>query len=351
MPLPAHSLYKNFDPDRHAERLVPMLEELRRLPRVEAEDYNRIVRRYPRLEGGAYSKSEVIRAFRRFAPRFGWEDGNAFIARLRMKPVRTLSGVAPVTVLTKPFPCPGRCVFCPSDVQMPKSYLSREPGAQRAAQHRFDPYGQTLGRLLTYHHNGHLVDKVELIVLGGTWSSYPEPYQVWFIKRCFDAMNDFRSSLAEELPHDLRGDVDFTELAEEIEGGGDKTYNEVVQAFLRERLDGRLTDDGERARWSELEEAHRRNEQAEARCVGLVLETRPDHVDPGEVERLRRLGATKIQIGVQSLDEEVLRLNGRGHDVPSSRRALVMLRSAGFKLHIHWMPNLLGAEPEGDAAD
>ncbi|MEO1088554.1 MAG: radical SAM protein, partial [Acidobacteriota bacterium] len=125
----------------------------------------------------------------------------------------------------------------------------------------------------------------------------------------------------------------------------------VVQAFLRDRLDGRLTDDIERAEWSELESAHRRNENAEARCVGLVLETRPDHVDPKEVERLRRLGATKIQIGIQSLDDEILRRNGRGHDVPSSRKAMVMLRSAGFKLHIHWMPNLLGAEPADDAAD
>ncbi|MEM1183304.1 MAG: tRNA uridine(34) 5-carboxymethylaminomethyl modification radical SAM/GNAT enzyme Elp3 [Acidobacteriota bacterium] len=351
MPQPAHSHYKNFDPDQHAERLVPMLEELRSLGAVDHKIYNQIVRRYPRLEGGAYSKSEVIRAFRRFAPRFGWEDGNSFIARLRMKPVRTLSGVAPVTVLTKPFPCPGRCIFCPSDVRMPKSYLSREPGAQRAAQHRFDPYGQTLGRLLTYHHNGHLVDKVELIILGGTWSSYPEPYQIWFVKRCFDAMNDFRAELAEELPHDVRGDLDFEELSEEVEGGGEKTYNEVVQKFLRERLAGRLTDDVERARWSELEGAHAVNEHAEARCVGLVLETRPDHLDAAEVERLRRLGATKVQVGIQSLDDEVLRLNGRGHDVESSRRALVMLRSAGFKLHIHWMPNLLGADPSSDARD
>ncbi len=74
---------------------------------------------------------------------------------------------------------------------MPKSYLSREPGAQRAAQHDFDPYGQALGRLLTYHHNGHPVDKVELIVLGGTWSFYPEEYQIWFVRRLFDALNDF----------------------------------------------------------------------------------------------------------------------------------------------------------------
>ena len=351
-PQPAHSHYKSFDPEQHAETLVPMLEELRRLDRLDGSTYNQLVRRYPRQGGGSYSKSELIRAYRRFAPRFGWQDGQAFIARLRMKPIRTLSGVAPVTVLTKPFPCPGKCIFCPSDVRMPKSYLSREPGAQRAAQHRFDPYGQTMGRLLTYHHNGHLVDKVELIVLGGTWSSYPESYQVWFILRCFEAMNDFRAEFAEQLPHDLRGNIDFEQLEEEVDGASlTRSYNEVVRGFLRDRLGGRLVEEGESATWSQLEQAHRENERAEARCVGLVLETRPDHVTPKEVVRLRRLGATKIQIGIQTLDDEILARNGRGHDVAASRRSLALLRGAGFKLHVHWMPNLLGASPESDAVD
>ena len=105
--------------------------------------------------------------------------------------MRSQSGVTPLTVLTKPFPCPGQCIFCPNDVRMPKSYLSDEPGAQRAAQNRFDPYLQTWNRLAAFDATGHPVDKVELIVLGGTWSFYPETYQVRFVERCLEAMSDF----------------------------------------------------------------------------------------------------------------------------------------------------------------
>ncbi|MEM8932149.1 MAG: tRNA uridine(34) 5-carboxymethylaminomethyl modification radical SAM/GNAT enzyme Elp3 [Acidobacteriota bacterium] len=344
-----------FDPDAHADRLVPLIEALRAAPPLQGDDYNQLIRRHPPATGGAFSKTQILRGFRQFRTRYDWGDEAPFLAKVRLKPVRTLSGVAPVTVLTKPFPCPGKCVFCPNDVRMPKSYLSREPGAQRAAQHRFDPYAQTLGRLLAYHGNGHRVDKVEMIVLGGTWSFYPEDYQVWFIKRCFDAMNDFSSELALHWPELAPGPLGF-ETIDEIDGrllneGGETTYNKAIAAYLRDHLDGRLLDHEESASWAALDAVHRRNETAEARCVGLVLETRPDHLDVAEAIRLRRLGATKIQIGIQSLDDGVLAQNKRGHTVEESRRAMALLRGFGFKLHVHWMPNLLGSTPEMDAVD
>ena len=342
-----------FDPEAHAPQLVPLIEALRAAPPLRGDDYNQLVRQHPPATGGAFSKTQILRGFRQFRERYGWGDEAPFLAKVRLKPVRTLSGVAPVTVLTKPFPCPGKCVFCPNDVCMPKSYLSREPGAQRAAQHRFDPYAQTLGRLLAYHGNGHRVDKVEMIILGGTWSFYPEDYQVWFVKRSFDAMNDFSASMALDWPELPGGPLDFASI-EEIDGraiDGDAAYNQVVGAYLREHLDGRLLDTAESATWDELDAAHRRNETAEARCVGLVLETRPDHLDVAEATRLRRLGATKVQIGIQSLDDEVLALNKRGHTVEESRLAMALLRGFGFKLHVHWMPNLLGSTPERDAED
>ncbi|MEM6797191.1 MAG: radical SAM protein, partial [Acidobacteriota bacterium] len=327
-----------FNPEEHADRIVPMIEALRGLEALDSKTYQQVIRRFPRKGGGAYSKSEIIRTFRRFAAEQGWADEAGFVTRLRMKPIRTLSGVAPVTVLTKPYPCPGQCIFCPSDVRMPKSYLSREPGAQRAAQHRFDPYGQTLGRLLTFHHNGHQVDKIELIILGGTWSSYPEPYQIWFVLRCFEAMNDFRAEIADTLPPDIQGDLDFDQIDEEVDGSDlVRSYNQVVRDFLRRSLGGKLIEDAESATWEQLERAHRLNERAEARCVGLVAETRPDSLTPREAHRLRRLGCTKVQIGIQSLDDRVLALNKRGHDSAATRRALELLRSAGFKLHVHWM--------------
>lgn len=344
-----------FDPDAHEAELVPLIEALRAAPAPLGEDYHQIVRRFPPRAGGAFSKSQILHGFRRFRERYGWHDEAELAAKVRMKPIRTLSGVAPVTVLTKPYPCPGKCIFCPNDVRMPKSYLSREPGAQRAAQFRFDPYAQTLGRLLAYYGNGHRVDKVEMIILGGTWSFYPEAYQVWFVKRCFDAMNDFSADLADERPELARGRLDYASI-DEIDGrlleeGAETTYNKAVSGYLREHLDGALLDHEESATWDELEAAHRANETAEARCVGLVLETRPDHLDLAEAERLRRLGATKVQVGLQSLDDVVLAKNKRGHDAAASRRALALLRGFGFKLHVHWMPNLLGSTPASDAED
>jgi elongator complex protein 3 len=338
-----------FDPAEHESELEGLLAALHL--GLDDRELQRLLRRHPKKTGATFSKSEIIRGFRHLAPRLGLSEAE-LVARLRAKPVRTASGVAPVTVLTKPYPCPGKCIFCPNDVRMPKSYLSREPGAQRAAQHDFDPYGQALGRLLTYHHNGHPVDKVELIVLGGTWSFYPEEYQIYFVRRLFDALNDFCPEEAAESAAHLRGPLSFDPLDETIDGRHmARTYNQVVTAYLRRNQGGELENAAESADWPSLEEAQRRNEKAHARCVGLVIETRPDHLPDEEVLRIRRLGCTKVQIGIQSLDDQVLEKNKRGHDVEATRRAMLKLRAAGFKLHAHWMPNLLGATPESDAED
>ncbi len=378
-----------FEPERHAAELEAIIGAIERAPRFEARDLEDLLRRHPKDGRGFFSKSELIRGYRALRP--GSAAEHAFLDRVRMKPVRTRSGVAPVTVLTKPFPCPGRCIFCPSDVRMPKSYLSSEPGAQRAAEHQFDPYRQTLARLRSYRHTGHPVDKVELIVLGGTWSSYPEGYQVWFILRCLQAMNEF-VHLSSDPPADpLAGfapEVDFRELDETVEGAllapakaaaedadsqrrdpacGEtrrtrtwpsvrqrtlgRSYNEVVSdwtsAHPRAADQARL----QTARWADLEVAQRINETAPVRCVGLSLETRPDRLDAAEALRMRRLGATKVQIGIQSMDDGVLDLNRRGHDTARSRRAVRLLRQAGFKIQAHWMPNLHGSTPAKDRDD
>jgi elongator complex protein 3 len=312
-----------------------------------------ILRRHPRDGSGFYSKSELVRGLR-FLRRRGDVDGLGLpadaelLARLRMKPVRTQSGVAPVTVLTRPHPCPGRCIFCPSDVRMPKSYLSDEPGAQRAAEHQFDPWRQTLSRLLALHNTGHCVDKVELIVLGGTWSSYRESYQVWFLTRCFEALADFAAGV--RALYRLASPIDFRRLERRVEGGGSgPRYNRVVADFLARS--GDPEPGAGAASWEALAEAQRRNEDAAVRCVGLSVETRPDHLDEAEAARIRRLGATKVQLGVQSLDDGVLAANRRGHDVAATRRAFHLLRQAGFKIQAHWMPNLYGSTPERDVED
>lgn len=341
-----------FDPEAHAAELVPILEEIAAAAELDEAGLDRILRRHPKGGRGFFGKSEILRGFRHFVGRglgLGIDEAT-FVARVMRKPVRTLSGVAPVTVLTRPHPCPGRCIFCPSDVSMPKSYLADEPGCQRAADNAFDPYRQTFARLLALHHTGHRLDKVELLVLGGTWSSYPEGYRVWFLERCLAALNAFRPE-DPELPPAPADAVDFAALAaavdaRELPGG----YNHLVGAYLR-RTRGGLAGEGERASTEALETAQRANETAHARLVGLTVETRPDHVSAAEILHLRRLGVTRVQLGLQSLSDAVLAANRRGHDVAASRRAVARLRRAGFKVLAHWMANLHGSDPERDAED
>lgn len=253
------------------------------------------LRRNPMPNGGYLGKHMLVAAYRQLTESGEWQFDPDLLARIRMKPVRTLSGVTTVTVLTKPYPCPGKCIFCPTDVRMPKSYLPDEPGARRALDHAFDPYDQVAARLEALQAIGHPTDKIELLILGGTWSSYRRDYQEWFILRCFDALNEFPST--------------------------------------------------------SLAEAHTLNESTLHRNVGLVIETRPDHIDSEEISWLRGLGVTKIQMGAQSLDDRILELNQRGHTVEETRQAVALLRAAGFKIVLHWMPNLLGARPDSDGID
>lgn len=362
---------RTLDLQTHKASLLEVLTPIIAQP-LTKDEIDQLVRSVSRKAGFTYGRDELIRAYRAFT-----ESGDlppfdpAVVARLKMKPIRTSSGVTPVTVLTKPFPCPGECIFCPNDVRMPKSYLSDEPGAMRAEQNSFDPYLQTYTRLQAYRNIGHPTDKIEVIVLGGTWSFYPETYQIWFIKRIFDALHDFGRgddkrpavNAALRAASQLHPDVNTANV--KISGGDmAQTYNQAVQQVYRAEIErsreaaDRITAGNttrspidEYATWEELEAAHRENETAPSRCVGLVIETRPDHIDESEVRRVRRLGCTKVQIGFQSLNDEVLRKNRRGHTVAATRRAVKLLRAGGFKIHAHWMPNLYGSSPTLDVED
>ena len=340
-----------FEPESYRDDLLAVLGEVAERPSLEPAELKEILRRYPKDGRGFFSKSELIRGLRHLRATGACQlDETMLVERLRMKPIRTLSGVAPVTVLTKPYPCPGRCIFCPSDVRMPKSYLSDEPGAQRAAEHQFDPYRQTMSRLLSFTNTGHEVDKVELIILGGTWSFYPEAYQIWFVERCFDAFNDFGDGVR-DLP-EWQEIVDFRELDERVVGlGGGRRYNRVVDDFASRHSAAGEQVQREQSTWDSLNRAHQVNETSQVRCVGLVVETRPDRLDAREAVRIRRLGATKVQIGIQSTDDRVLELNRRGHTLAQSRAALRLLRAFGFKIHAHWMPNLYGSSVARDIDD
>jgi elongator complex protein 3 len=272
------------------ETAVAALAEVR-----DGVEVTQAIRHHPLPHGGYLGKHHLVHAHNALIRSGEWTPDPSLLPRLRMKPIRTLSGVTTVTVLTKPYPCPGKCVFCPTDVRMPKSYLPDEPGAARALENAFDPFRQTASRLEALQAIGHPTDKIELLILGGTWSAYPRSYQAWFIRRCLDAMNGFDSA--------------------------------------------------------GMEQAQRANDQAARRNVGLVIETRPDHVTLDEIRHLRSLGVTKVQLGAQSLDDAILERNQRGHTVADLRQAMTRLRRAGFKLVLHWMPNLLGATPAGDRLD
>ena len=292
------------------------------------------------------------------------------VRTLQVKPRRTASGVATVTVLTKPWPCSSACLYCPNDVRMPKSYLHDEPACQRAERNWFDPYLQVTARLRTLHQMGHVTDKVELIVLGGTWSDYPEAYQIWYMHELFRALNDMGCEAVVERESKTRREqyqnagiacerddlADWAAKAQARVTAGDASYNETVRSLYAcgTRADGNgwaAAAQWQTATFSQLEALQRENESAEHRCVGLVVETRPDAVTPKRLAMLRRLGCTKLQMGIQSLDEGILAANHRGIGVDRMRQAFEFARIFGFKTHAHFMTNLLGATPESDAAD
>ena len=208
------------------------------------------------------------------------------------KATRTISGVTPVAVMAKPFPCPGDCLYCPSSEDAPKSYTVESPAVLRAIACDFDPARQVELRLRTLVDMGHPVNKVELIVMGGTFLAYPVDYQYSFIKACFDALNGVESA--------------------------------------------------------DLESAQALNETAEHRCVGLCVETRPDWCGPEEVDRMLEFGVTRVELGVQTIDDEIHELTYRGHGVAEIVTATRLLRENGFKVYYHWMPGLPGSSPEHD---
>lgn len=283
-----------------------ILEKIRQSSHWSEQHLRKILLKHPGTNGNLLSKDRLVAGYRHMVQTGAIQPDNRLLSRITMKKTRTMSGIAAVTVLTKPYPCPGKCLYCPNEPNLPKSYIASEPGAQRAIANKFDPYLQTYNRLMALYNTGHNIEKIEMIVIGGTWSHYPQDYQVWFVTECFKALNEFDPS----------------------------------------RTQPKRQNKNESATWTQLEDKQRKNESARSRCIGLSFETRPDNITQEEIIRLRRLGGTKVQIGVQSLDNNILRLNKRGHLVEQTQKAFKLLRMAGFKIHAHWMVNLHGSSPE-----
>lgn len=285
-----------------------------------------------------------------------------FIRSVRMKPRRTASGVATITVITRPHTCSSNCIYCPCDLRMPKSYLANEPACQRAELTFFDPYVQVAARLQALHQMGHSTDKVELIVLGGTWSDYPEGYQYWFIKELFRALNEWPNSpshIQERLDWYSSFGLQNTEealssfVAEQQAAVFDATatYNQAFHKLYDTSRPHQSAWSQMQSAYDELVEQQHSNETAAARVVGLVIETRPDTITPDNLRMFRQLGCTKIQIGIQSTRQEILDANKRQMSAAQIKRAFSLIRLYGFKIHSHLMVNLLGATPEADKRD
>lgn len=231
------------------------------------------------------------------------------------KPTRTLSGVAVVAAMTSPAPCPhGVCVPCPGGVgrreggPTPQSYTGREPAAMRAIQHGYDPYLQVRSRLRQLEEIGHPVDKVDLIVMGGTITSRPLGYQTWFVKSCLEAMNDHPGRY---------GTATFSQYR-----GGRRSFREVAAE----------------------------NETSRVRNVGTTFETRPDWCGPTSIRNMLLLGGTKVELGVQSTDDTLLEKMRRGHSAHDTIEANRALRDAGLKVGFHMMPGLPGSDPSRELA-
>lgn len=243
----------------------------------------------------------LLRHERKFSPKF-IEHIQSFLTKTK---TRSTSGIIALSLFTKGVGCPFSCVYCPNEPGVPKSYFSDEPAVMRAIRHNYDPYKQTLQRLIMFALSNHPVDKVEIIIKGGTFSFYPKTYRRWFVKRIFDACN-----------------VD-------------------VVTYLKS---GKLVNNSSKT----LPLAQTKNEKGKSRIIGMNIETRPDYINEKEIGFLRTLGVTHVEIGVQILDDEVYKLINRGHKVKDVIRATLLLKNAGFKVGYHLMPNLPGSNPKKD---
>lgn len=221
---------------------------------------------------------------------------------LRGKSVRSASGVYMVAVMTKPSPCPKEepCSYCPGGpaAGTPQSYLGNEPALMRGLQTGFDPYLQVRYRLDQYTTIGHRPSKVQLIIMGGTFPATDLDYQEWFVSRCLEAMNDYP----------------------------------------------RVNDHP----WADLESAQKRNGLGKVRCIGITMETRPDWARIPQIDRMLSLGATMVEMGVQSLDDGILAGVKRGSNTADVIEATRNLRDSGLKVGYHMMPGLPGSDPIRD---
>jgi len=263
---------------------VTILEFLKQRIKTEGE-FARLKRKIAkRYKVSLPSNIDLLKAYQSLVTEKKIKKSKLLENLLKTRPVRSLSGIVNVSVLTKPYPCPGKCIFCPTEKGLPKSYLSGEPAVERAKFLKFDPYLQVQKRIEMLKNQGHFVDKVELRIIGGSFTFYQKKYKTWFLKRCFDGAN-LKSS-------------------------------------------------------KNLKEAQKTNEGAKYRIVGISIETRPDLITEKEIKNLRELGVTMVELGVQTIFDDILGYLKTGQKIIDTIKATKLLKDAGFKIMYQMMPNL-----------
>lgn len=223
------------------------------------------------------------------------EEREQALPLLKTKRVRTISGIVVVAVMAKPYPCPhGKCLYCPGgpEVGAPQSYTGREPATLRAIQNEFDPFRQVSNRLAQLRVIGHDIDKIELIIMGGTFLATPEDYQNWFVKRCLEAICQTESSTLEEVGYIC--------------------------------------------------------ETAEQRNTGITVETRPDYCNQLYIDRMLNWGVTRVEIGVQNVRDDIYKFVKRGHCVEDVVQATQLLKDSGLKCVYHMMPGMPQSDLQKD---
>jgi len=278
------------DKDIALREIINILKER---PQATRDDLNRL-----KMKAAAKYKLEKVPSNSELISLLTLQETKQLIPILRRKTTRTISGVTVIATMTKPYPCPQPepCAYCPGGPSQgsPQSYTGHEPAAMRGAQNNFDPYLQVQSRIEQLTAIGHNVDKIELIVMGGTFPATPQEYQTWFIQRCLDAMTGKASA--------------------------------------------------------SLEEAKANAETSRVRNVGITVETRPDWAKQPQIDSLLEMGVTRIELGVQNPDNSIYRLVGRTHTVTDVQEATRIAKDAGLKIVYHMMPGLPGSNREKDIA-
>ena len=291
------------------------------------------------------SKSQILNSYFKAVKEWKLERNQTFETLLRKRAIRSLSWIVPVQVLTKPWPCPGQCIFCPNDPWMPKSYIKSEPWAMRAWLNQFDPMKQTYNRLQSLTTTGHQTDKIEMIILWWSWDAYPKDYKIDFVKQLYDACNTFselKIQTFQTTPQPPAAPITGSKITS-LWGEGDR---EAVERLSKYHFEIENLDE---IKYSEsLEEAIKRNETAKNRIIWLTIETRPDLVNHENCKFWRELWVTRVEMWIQSTNDEVLKLNKRWHDVQKIKDAMYIMRQYWLKISIHLMPWLYGSDFEKD---